>query len=149
MMNNIAIIENNTIVNVIKIESFEFAQNLFPDKDLLDITNMSYLGIGSFKDTDQKWYPKKENEKPIWSEDLKMWVSELELILTEAEKTRPYYGAILDGIEDKPCIHYAYNVEQKEWSLPSPLTTYRSWADEYPEHIEWLQERTEVIILPD
>lgn len=148
-MANIGMIENNTIVNVINIESLEFAQTLFPDKELLDITNISYLGIDSFKDTDQKWYPKRQDGKPIWSDELKKWVSELELILIEAEKTRPYYGVSLDGIEDKPCIHYAYNVEQEEWYLPSPLTTYQSWADQYPEHIAWLQERVEVVILPD
>jgi len=139
-MAKIGIVENNNIVNVIAAESLENAQSIFLDKELVDITNLPYLGLGSFKDNDGKWYPYKENQSSIWSEELQKWSTVEEIYWHEINKTRPHC------FENKPCIHYSYNEETKEWYLKSPYIAHPDWAATYPEHLEWLQNRTEVII---
>ena len=138
-MANIAVIENDKIVNVFEFESLEIAQSVLSDKELLDISDSNYLGIDSFKQ-DGKWYPRKHIEDGVWYEEAKSWMIQSEIDWIEINKTRPHC------YENKPCIHYSYNFETGEWYFKSPLIAHPDWAEKYPEHLAWLRERTEVII---
>lgn len=85
---NYAIIENNTVINVIIAESLEIAQQLFPDNEILDTINDPYLVMFAFKENG-RWFPKKpqpyinpetDTEEPFfWHDGLNAWATQTQI----------------------------------------------------------------------
>jgi hypothetical protein len=78
---NVALIENDVVVNVIVADSLEIAETLTNltavDADLLG------LHLGSFKENDV-WYPPKPEGDWVWHERANKWVT-LEMFNDEKE----------------------------------------------------------------
>ena len=93
---NVALIENNIVVNVIIADSLELANTLTNlesvDADLLN------LRVGSIK-IDGKWYPPKPYENWVWHELAEKWMDPQEV---EAEANGEI--TILTSAEEKELI---------------------------------------------
>ena len=70
---NVALIENEIVVNVVAVESLELAASLFP-QEVLDADTLK-IGMGFFRENN-KWYPPKPNPDFVWLETYGVWVSQ-------------------------------------------------------------------------
>jgi hypothetical protein len=85
-----AIIENDTVINVIIAENLETAQELFPNNEVLDTANDPYLVMFAFKEN-SRWFPQKpqplldpetNTEQPyLWHETTNSWLTQKEINL--------------------------------------------------------------------
>ena len=73
MSNNYAIIENNTVVNVIVADSHETAQIIYPTAEIID-TEITPISMSWFRENN-KWFPPKPEGTYIWNEDFKNWLT--------------------------------------------------------------------------
>lgn len=67
------IVENNTIINVIVAQNIELTQELFPEHEVVEISNN--MGIGWKKDVDDVFKTEKLNPNSVWADDLKVWLT--------------------------------------------------------------------------
>ena len=70
---NVALIENEIVVNVVVVESLELAGSLF-SQEVLDADTLE-IGVGFFRENN-KWYPPKLNPDFVWLETHGAWVSQ-------------------------------------------------------------------------
>ena len=87
-----AIVENDTVINVIVADNLEIAQELFPNNEVLDTTNEVHLVMFAFRENG-KWFPKKPEpyinletniEEPyFWHEAEDRWRTQKEIDVYE------------------------------------------------------------------
>jgi len=83
-----AIIDNNTVVNVIVAENLEIAQGLFSNNEVLDTANEPHLVMFAFRENG-KWFPQKpkpyinpetNTEEPFfWHDRLNTWATQKQI----------------------------------------------------------------------
>jgi mannitol-1-phosphate/altronate dehydrogenase len=73
MSSNFAIIENNSVINVIVADSEEIAKLIYPNAEIVD-TEVTSIGMFWFKDNN-KWYPPKPEGTYVWNEDAQNWLT--------------------------------------------------------------------------
>jgi hypothetical protein len=69
---NIAIIENDVVINVILVDSLEIASQL-TELEILDVTNLK-IGVNYFRENNE-WYPPKPNPTDVWHQHGKRWIT--------------------------------------------------------------------------
>lgn len=81
MSSNFALIENDTVVNVIFAESLETCQSIFPDHEIVSATNTeikmsraSEIGMNWIR-IDGKFYPPKPEGDVSWHEGFDGWLT--------------------------------------------------------------------------
>jgi hypothetical protein len=69
---NVAVIENNIVINVIIAESLELAEQL-TGAEVLD-ADLLGIGVGFFREN-EVWFPIKPDPRFVWVEEAKSWVA--------------------------------------------------------------------------
>ncbi len=75
---NIAIIENDVVVNVIVIDSLIAAQEIFKNAEILEVNETNNIGI-NWDRKSGKWRSPKPEYDCVWDETYNTWFTEEEI----------------------------------------------------------------------
>jgi hypothetical protein len=85
---NIAIIENDVVVNVIVAETLSIAQQIFTDSELVEITSANNIGL-NWDRKSGNWRSPKPEYDCSWNETYNAWLTDEQIALIETESDTP------------------------------------------------------------